>query len=133
MQYFFQETAIKREREENCFNRFTKKKIKISFSGFFTMTLDSNRSFLDKNTSLIESQEETVIITHYIEVKKSIKKASLKNNFSSFLSSFKSVKQISKKLSSFLAQCVFCFVLILTKVYTLLFDQSRCNQVREKT
>jgi hypothetical protein len=34
------------------------------------MTLDSNRSFLDKNTSLIESQEETVIITHYIEVKK---------------------------------------------------------------
>jgi UDP-N-acetylglucosamine:LPS N-acetylglucosamine transferase len=97
------------------------------------MTLDSNRSFLDKNTSLIESQEETVIITHYIEVKKSIKPTNLKNNFSSFLSSFKSVKQISKKLSSFLAQCVFCFVLILTKVYTLLFDQSRCNQVREKT
>jgi hypothetical protein len=48
------------------------------------MTLDSNRSFLDKNTSLIESQEETVIITHYIEVKKSIKQASLKNILHSY-------------------------------------------------
>lgn len=35
MQYFFQETAIKREREENCFNRFTKKKDKNFFFRFF--------------------------------------------------------------------------------------------------
>ncbi len=34
MQYFFQETAIKREIEENCFNRFTKKDKNFFFRFF---------------------------------------------------------------------------------------------------